>query len=125
MSDNILIDAQRLTSHDRQETYDHPLDNHQRIADYLNIFLGDQLSWALTARQAALMQIFVKLAREQHCQKRDNLLDIAGYARCVEMIDQKIAMSKPPLIVAKKESTDDFRFYDTHSWDEPQAHPCG
>jgi len=36
------------------------------------------------------MMIGLKLAREVNAKQRDNLVDIAGYVKCVDMIDEHI-----------------------------------
>ena len=36
----------------------------------------------------AMMQILLKLSREGHKHGRDNLTDIAGYARCAQMVHE-------------------------------------
>jgi hypothetical protein len=38
--------------------------------------------------QVALCLIQLKVAREVHAPKRDNLVDIAGYARVMEMLSE-------------------------------------
>lgn len=85
----ILIEAQRITSGERQRDYDHPLPNHQRIADMWNAYIGirkapDKL---LSAADVASMMILMKMARNVHTPKRDNIVDIAGYARCLGRIE--------------------------------------
>jgi len=35
-----------------------------------------------TAREVAMFMVCVKLSRETHQRKRDNWVDIAGYAKC-------------------------------------------
>jgi hypothetical protein len=83
----ILNEADNIAGEDRSRDYGHPLINHQRIAGIWNILLGDTLKSPITPRQAALMMIGVKLAREINAQKRDNLLDIAGYVKVIDLID--------------------------------------
>jgi hypothetical protein len=40
-------------------------------------------------RTVALMMVGAKLSREMHSPGRDNLVDIAGYARTVELVDDE------------------------------------
>ena len=42
----------------------------------------------VTAREAMLCMVGVKMSREVHRHKRDNLVDIAGYAECIEQAAQ-------------------------------------
>ena len=81
-----------MTGGDRQDNYGHPLANHQRIAALWNGYLEarrvnpqgqrQMTSPPLEARDVVAMQILLKIARELHSSKRDNFVDIAGYARC-------------------------------------------
>ena len=43
----------------------------------------------LSAEDVALCMIAVKLARQATRPKRDNIVDIAGYARVLELIQQE------------------------------------
>jgi hypothetical protein len=79
---NILEEALAVTSGDRNDSYGHPLPNHLAIAGFWSLILGI----TVTPRQVALCMIGLKLARETHKAKRDNLVDIAGYARALELI---------------------------------------
>lgn len=79
---NILIEADEITGGSRQEDYGSPEDSFQRIADYWELYLKTHVSPVDVAR----MMILLKLARQEHSPKRDNLVDIAGYARTEEMI---------------------------------------
>ena len=91
MSENVLQEADQLTSKDRMESYDHPLPNHERIAALWNAYLTgrpDQLL-PLAPDEICHMMILVKLSRDMFCPKRDNLVDIAGYARCIERIREE------------------------------------
>jgi hypothetical protein len=87
MESRILAEADRIAGSIRSGDYGHPLTNHWRIAQIWNALLSDKLSSPITPREVALMMIALKLARESHSPKRDNLVDIAGYVKCVEMID--------------------------------------
>lgn len=86
--EGILLESLRVSGESRQRDYGHPKLNHDRIAAIWNVQLGNKLALPLTARDAALMMIGVKLAREVNTPKRDNLVDIAGYVNCVDLIDQ-------------------------------------
>lgn len=86
---NILEEAAQLTSQDRQATYGHPADNHGGTAAMWTAYLGKRLTSPLTARDVCLMQVLIKVSRESNAPKRDNLVDIAGYARNAEMIEER------------------------------------
>lgn len=67
---------------DRQEGYGSPYDNHGRTARIWSAMLGIEV----TARMVCLLNIAQKVSRDTNAPKRDNLVDIAGYARCAEMV---------------------------------------
>jgi len=85
---SILEEADTIAGEDRSRDYGHPYLNHQRIATIWTILLAGSLKTPITPRQVALMMIGVKLAREANTAKRDNLIDIAGYIKCIDIIDQ-------------------------------------
>ena len=87
--ENILQEAERLVGGERNTAYGHPADDLARIAQLWTAFLGERLSTPLTARDVAMQMVLLKVAREAHAPKRDNLVDIAGYARCAEMLGRK------------------------------------
>jgi hypothetical protein len=80
--ETVLEEAQRLITGDRNASYDHPLDNFQRIADIWSVVLGIKV----TPEQVGLCMVGVKLARESYLPKRDNLVDGAGYFGTVQMV---------------------------------------
>ena len=86
---SILQDAEKLTSGDRRRDYDAALPNHQRIAALWNAYLGIRKDPAgpLSPSDVATCMLLVKLARHAYAKKRDNLVDMAGYARCIAQID--------------------------------------
>jgi hypothetical protein len=79
---NILDEADHITSQERQETYGHPLDNLGLTAALWSVAFGRKFS----PEDVSMAMILVKLARELHMPKRDNLVDICGYARTMEQI---------------------------------------
>lgn len=78
---NILEEANSLVHGDRAVDYDHPLDDFSRTAAMWSAILGVPV----TAEQVGLCMIAVKLSRQVNRPKRDNLVDIAGYAETVQM----------------------------------------
>ena len=79
---SILTEAQQLVHGDRDTSYGHPLDGFERTAKMWSAILGIDVR----PEQVGLCMIAVKLSRECHRQKRDNLVDIAGYAETVEWV---------------------------------------
>lgn len=80
----ILEEAQK-TVVERASSYDHPRENFKRIASLWNIYLKARgIDATLTEKDVGMFMILTKIAREVHAHKRDNLVDIAGYAHCIE-----------------------------------------
>lgn len=91
-SDTILDEAKRLTGNggDRNDSYDHPYPNFSRIAEVWTTLLDAKLKpdTSVTPRDVALLMIGMKIVRDAHKGRRDNLVDIAGYARCIERLEE-------------------------------------
>jgi len=85
----ILEEALRVSGENRQRDYGHPLVNHERIAAVWNVVLGPQLTAPITPEQVVWCMIGVKLAREVNTPKADNLIDVAGYINCLDLIQRK------------------------------------
>jgi hypothetical protein len=86
--ETVLDTALRITDGSRQADYGHPRDDFARTAAMWTGILADRLrdGAAITASDIPLCMIAVKLARQAHRHKRDNLVDIAGYARTASMV---------------------------------------
>lgn len=69
---------------DRNKTYGSPTQNFQNTADIWNVLLAHKLKDGaeITATEVATLMIALKLARTIAQPKRDNFVDIAGYAAC-------------------------------------------
>ena len=87
-SESVLDEAKRLTSTDRQHAYGPPGQDFARTASMWSGILAKKLrdGAAITASDVPLCMIAVKLARQANRHKRDNLVDIAGYARTAAMV---------------------------------------
>ena len=79
---NILEEANELVNGARQASYGHPLDDFTRTAKMWSAILGCEV----TAEQVGLCMCAVKISRQCNKPKRDNLVDLAGYALTVEMV---------------------------------------
>jgi hypothetical protein len=84
-TDNILKEAEQAVYSDRAADYGTVTDNFNSIAQLWSTVLKTHV----TAEQVGLCMIQVKVAREMYKQKRDNLVDIAGYAGCLEKLSDK------------------------------------
>ena len=81
---NVLQEADKITSVDRNKDYGHPRADFTRTATLWSAFLGIEI----TPEQVPLMMILLKVSREANKHKLDNLIDICGYARTREMLDE-------------------------------------
>jgi len=82
--ESICSEADRIVSKDRNDDYGHPRDDFSRIADLWEAAFG----WPVSAEDVGLAMILLKVSRELHRPKRDNRVDIAGYAKTLDMIDE-------------------------------------
>ena len=65
-----------IISGDRHKDYGDKTPNHQNIAGLWSTFLGHKV----TAQQAAICMMLVKVARLKHRRTEDCYIDMAGYA---------------------------------------------
>lgn len=76
--EDILHEAYRLTTGERNNSYGPPTQDFERTAKIWSAVLGKEV----TAAEVALCMIGLKISRATWSDKRDNYVDIAGYARC-------------------------------------------
>ena len=79
----ICQEADYLVSEDRGSDYGFPYDDFSRTGRIWGAVLGIP---DVAPEKVGLCMIGVKLSREIHKHKRDNLTDMAGYAKTVDMI---------------------------------------
>lgn len=82
---DILEEALELTKGDRNESYGPPYEDFERIAA---IWTALKPGTQFNARDVARFMIGLKIARDVHRTKRDNAVDAAGYARCLDLCNQ-------------------------------------
>ena len=101
----VLEEAAAITAGDRNADYGDPDENHGRTAELFGSFLRGRLLTlarriypdgvpnevlyfisrvSLFGRDACMFNILQKVSREANATKRDNLVDIAGYAANAE-----------------------------------------
>lgn len=84
----ILKEALETTSFSRPKDYKHPLDDFTCTASIwaaiIKIRYGVDIP--LTAEFVGLMMAAMKVSREAGNHKHDNLVDIAGYAECIDKV---------------------------------------
>jgi len=84
---NILQEAQKLTSEDRQDVYGHPADDFKKVTVMAKPILDANIDPVL---KHALYMIQVKIARLLNTPDHiDSVVDIAGYANTYGMILEK------------------------------------
>ena len=80
--ESILQEAQRITDGVKQTEYGESKDNFENIANLWSSYLENKgIELNITSEDVALMMILFKVSRQQSGNKRDNFVDIAGYAR--------------------------------------------
>lgn len=107
----LLLDAADTVDGERQDQYGNAEDSFAVIAEYWSTLLSAQFDRIVhlqahietgnprdnedyikvTAKDVALMMVLFKAAREGNAPKRDNLLDLAGYAALAQRIEESNA----------------------------------
>ena len=94
--EDVLLEALRITGGDRQASHGPPNQDFQRTAGMWSSYLMHKLKDGeqLQDFDVACMMIHLKTSRQQHQRKRDNWVDIAGYARCGQICDEEHSESE-------------------------------
>jgi len=87
---NILEEAQSIIYGDREQTYGHPAKNINHIAAQWTLYLHQRhgIVVTLTAEDVCWMMVDLKKTRQMNAQKRDNVVDGAGYLALIERIGE-------------------------------------
>jgi hypothetical protein len=91
----VLAEADRLINNDRQEAYDHPAEDFAATALVWTGLLH-AAGWrgqepVLPTRLVPILMVGLKIRREAHRHKEDNLTDACGYAACVAELEHVAA----------------------------------
>ncbi len=81
-----LEEAQKIVYGRGEKEYGHPLKNFAHTARLLNAHFYDKLKHPFTPQDVAYILILVKLSRQNNMEKRDNIVDIAGYAETAQRV---------------------------------------
>jgi hypothetical protein len=79
---SIAEEAVEAVTGDRAASYGHPYTDFNKVAGMWSALFG----WPVTASDVSLAMICIKLARQTHKNKRDNLVDIIGYSLTADAV---------------------------------------
>lgn len=85
MTKSILTEAAEIRAGDRNADYGDAVENFENISELVHAISG---SW-VPPELCCIVHIATKLSRERHRHKRDNLVDLCGYADILERIMEK------------------------------------
>lgn len=80
---NILEEALKITQEERHIFYGTPEENFQHISEISSAILKKEI----TEKDVVMIMFATKLSREMHQAKRDNHVDLAGYAWVLNRIE--------------------------------------
>jgi hypothetical protein len=85
---SILEEAHEITSGERRRDYGHPSNGHSTTAQLWSTYISQRVGFAvpLDHIDVCMLNILQKISRHAVVRKRDNLVDIVGYIRNIEMI---------------------------------------
>lgn len=81
---NFASEAIKLVLGDRNDSYGNPRDDYEGTAKIWSGLLRKKLTADITPEEAILMMVGLKLNREAHKHKDDNLIDAHGYLLCLQ-----------------------------------------
>lgn len=85
--ESILEEAKALTNGDRRSDYGSPLEDATRIAAIWSAIIDHPIA----PRLVPLMMVGLKLSRQTNRHKRDNLVDVAGWAATAQKMEEERA----------------------------------
>ena len=83
---SILDEAMQITNGPRRKSYGHPRDSLAKAAKAFSAVLHHKLTADVEPHEVGLCMIGLKICREASTHKRDNLVDVCGYARTVAVV---------------------------------------
>lgn len=87
---NILEEAQSIIYGDREKTYGKPDKNLNCIAAMWTAYRHSTGRDHITAHDVCMMMALLKIARQAHRYKRDNLVDACGYLALADRIENEV-----------------------------------
>jgi hypothetical protein len=86
--ENHMAEANALVNGDRQAAYGSPLQSYEAQAKVWSGILADKLTSDLTAEEVVLLLAAMKLRRQAHKPKRDNVVDTHGYLLVLAHVEE-------------------------------------
>ena len=86
---SIIEEAMQIIEGDREQTYGSPDVNLKRIAFFWQTYLANKTRLndiEITAEDVCWMMVLMKLSRQLHQSKRDNMVDAIGYIALIDKI---------------------------------------
>lgn len=95
---SVLNEALTVTGKERPQDYVHPLDDFGCTAAIWQAMIRVRygVDVPLTADFVGLMMVAMKVSREAGRHKHDNLVDIAGYAECIDKVLKEMGVRDVP-----------------------------
>lgn len=81
---SILFEAEEIVNGSRYSDYGDPVESFERIAKTASMIAGEDLS----PKECCAVLMAVKIVREGYRHKRDNLVDLCGYAHIMNEIHE-------------------------------------
>lgn len=85
-TENVLQEADRIVDADRGDEYGHPFIDFSKTSGMINALFKAKLKSDFTPEDVSILMICVKLSRLANTMKRDSIVDIAGYAKTLDMV---------------------------------------
>lgn len=94
-TNSVLVEADKLVNGDRQAAYGRPITDFTRTGRFWGEIL--KIGRDVTAEEVALCMVALKLSRQINKSKRDNLVDIAGYVKTYQLVEEdRFALTPVP-----------------------------
>lgn len=81
---SILLEADKIVNGERKTDYGCVHQTFEMVAQAFNLYRGKNL----TKQDVAWIMMLLKLVRESHSHKRDNLVDLSGYAELLNQLEE-------------------------------------
>lgn len=87
--ESVCAEADRIINGERRSAYGPVEESFVALAEAYSVVLRKKLKEPLTAHDAALLGVALKLVRESNAPKRDNRVDLCGYASLADKVAPK------------------------------------